>query len=179
MGNIIRPFELIITWLQFLRASAVAWQKVKLCYDKVSQIFFLIYLLMRPVNLHPLFLFWKHGSVCDPEKNQVQNMDCKKQGAENRQRGLFSFWVTMTLFFCNLLFATHVLDPFFQGHKLTHVFKIRIVCADWLGEWVWEKYMILIQKSISISWRNTNIGHDILFLVSIDINIEVYFRYRY
>ena len=22
----------------------------------------------RPVNLHPLFLFWKHGSVCDPEK---------------------------------------------------------------------------------------------------------------
>ena len=32
----------------------------------------------RPVNLHPLFLFWKHGSVCDPEKNQVQNMDLKK-----------------------------------------------------------------------------------------------------
>ena len=22
----------------------------------------------RPVNLHPLFLFWKHVSVCDPEK---------------------------------------------------------------------------------------------------------------
>ena len=24
--------------------------------------------LKRPVNLHPLFLFWKPGSVCDPEK---------------------------------------------------------------------------------------------------------------
>ena len=31
----------------------------------------------RPVNLHPLFLFWIHGSVCDPEK-KVQNMGCKK-----------------------------------------------------------------------------------------------------
>jgi hypothetical protein len=25
-------------------------------------------LLSRPVNLHPLFLFWKHRLVCDPEK---------------------------------------------------------------------------------------------------------------
>ena len=38
---------------------------------------------LRPVNLHPLFLFWKHGSVCDPKKNQVKNMGCKKQGAKN------------------------------------------------------------------------------------------------
>ena len=115
MGNIIRPFELIITWLQFLRASAVAWQKVKLCYDKVSQIFFLIYLLMRPVNLHPRFLFWKHGSVCDPEKNQVQNMDCKKQGAENRQHGLFSFWVTMTLFFASCFLQPIFWNLFFKA----------------------------------------------------------------
>ena len=50
----------------------------------------------RPVNLHPLFSFEKHGSVCDPEKN----MGCKKQGAKNRviviqkekrQPALFSF----------------------------------------------------------------------------------------
>ena len=34
----------------------------------------------HPINLHPLFLFRKHGSVCDPEKNQVQNIDLKKQG---------------------------------------------------------------------------------------------------
>ena len=41
-------------------------------------------------------------------------MGCKKQGAKNkviviqkekRQPGLFSFWITMTLFFCTLLFA--------------------------------------------------------------------------
>ena len=35
------------------------------------------------VNLHPLFLFWKHGSVCEPEK-KVQNMGCKKQGAKKQ-----------------------------------------------------------------------------------------------
>ena len=38
----------------------------------------------RPVNLPTLFLFWKHGSVCDPEKNQVQNMDLKKAGCKKR-----------------------------------------------------------------------------------------------
>ena len=37
-----------------------------------------------PVNLHPLFLFWKHGSVCDTEKNQVQNMDLKKAGSKKQ-----------------------------------------------------------------------------------------------
>ena len=49
---------------------------------------------------------------------------------------LFSFWITMILFFCTLLFATHFLDLFFQGHKPTNVFKTRIVGADWLGEYV-------------------------------------------
>ena len=47
-------------------------------------------------------------------EKKVQNMGCKKQGAKNkviviqkekRQTGLFSFWKTMTLFFCTLLFA--------------------------------------------------------------------------
>ena len=37
----------------------------------------------RPVNLHPLFLLWKHESFCDPEK-KVQNMGCKKQGAKKQ-----------------------------------------------------------------------------------------------
>ena len=36
----------------------------------------------RPVNLHPLFLFWKHGSVCDPVKKGakcgLQKAGCKK-----------------------------------------------------------------------------------------------------
>ena len=76
---------------------------------------------IRPVNLHPLSLFWKHGSVCDPVK-KVQNMGCKMQGAKNRvivvqkekRPGcFFSFWITMTLFlhpaFCNPYFG-----PFFK-----------------------------------------------------------------
>jgi hypothetical protein len=49
------------------------WQIARI---HISIIHFLID--SRPVNLHPLFLVWKHGSVCDPEKNKVQNMDLKK-----------------------------------------------------------------------------------------------------
>ena len=57
---------------------------------------------------------------------------------------LFSFWITMTLFFCTLIFTAHILDPFFQVHKLTHVFKTRIVGADWLAKWVCKcEYIIL------------------------------------
>ena len=64
----------------------------------------------RPVNLHPLFLFWKHGSVCDPEnksgpkKSWVQKNRVVVIQKEKRQSGLFSFWITMTRFFCTLLF---------------------------------------------------------------------------
>ena len=36
---------------------------------------------LHSVNLHPLFLFWKHVMVCDPEKIQVPNMDLKKEGS--------------------------------------------------------------------------------------------------
>ena len=40
----------------------------------------------------------------------------------------------MTLFFCTLLVAFHIFDLiFFQGHKSTHVFKTRIVGADFRG----------------------------------------------
>ena len=42
-----------------------------------------------PVKLHPLFLLYKHGSVCDPEKNQVQNMDLKKAGCKKTGSFLF------------------------------------------------------------------------------------------
>ena len=47
----------------------------------------------RPVNLHPLFLFWKHGSVCDPEKNQVQNMDLKKSGCKKQGHCYSNFFL--------------------------------------------------------------------------------------
>ena len=61
-----------------------------------------------PVNLHPLFSFWKHGLVCNFEKKWVQSMGRKKQGAKRRviviQKEktlgcLFSFWITLALYF--------------------------------------------------------------------------------
>ena len=63
---------------------------------------------------------------------------------EKKQPGLFSFWITMTRFFCTLLFATHILDLFLQGHKPTNIFKTRIMGADWLGECL--KMTMLQQK---------------------------------
>ena len=67
-------------------------------------------------------------------------MGCKNQGAknraiviqkENRQPNLFSFRITMTLFFVTCFFPVHILDLiFFNGHKPTHVLKTRIVGAD-------------------------------------------------
>ena len=92
-----------------------------------------LYKHSRPVNLHPLFLFWKHRSVCDPEKYQVQNMDLKKARWKNgviviqkekRQPGLCSFWITMTPFFhlsffrsifWTWLFSGSQTDPCFQN----------------------------------------------------------------
>ena len=54
---------------------------------------------------------------------------------EKRPGCIFSFWITMTLVFCTLLFQKAGCPVFFQGHKPTLVFKTRIVGADWLGEW--------------------------------------------
>ena len=93
-------------------------------------------------------LTWYFFRVWNFKKNWVQYMECKKQGAKNkaiairkekRQPGLFFFWITMTLLFAScflpLLLAPHILDPIlFQGCKPTHVFKTKIVGADWLGE---------------------------------------------
>ena len=104
----------------------------------------------RPVNLHPLFLFSKLGSVCDLEKNQVQNMDLKKarwkkQGhcysKREEARLPLLFLNNNDPVFCSLLFSGPYFGPdLFQGHKPTHVFKTRIVGADWLGDWVENIY---------------------------------------
>ena len=74
---------------------------------------------------------FNHGSVCDPEKNQVQDMNLKKikskiwtwkkQGAKKqdhyyskiRPGCLFSFWITMTLFFAPCFFQVHILGLIF------------------------------------------------------------------
>ena len=107
----------ILSWLRKKRSMRVHFWRYVPFLHYVSCFF-----PKHPVNLHPLFLFWKHGLVCDPENNWVQNMGFKKQNAKNRviviqkekrQPGLFSFWITMTLLFCTLLFATHILELIF------------------------------------------------------------------
>ena len=117
----------------------------------------------RPVNLYPLFLFWKLGSVCDPEKksgpkkSRVQKNRVIVIQKEKRPGCFFSFWITMTLFFCTLLFLDLI---FFQGHKPTHVFKTRIVGADWLGEYLARNKGRKKQWKFSIIFNNddTTIG---------------------
>ena len=134
IGKIIRPFDLIITWLQFLRASAVAWQKVKLCYNKESQIFFLIYLRTRPVNLHPLFLFLKTWVSLWPWKKPGPKYGLQKAGRRKQAAWPLLFLNNNDPVFFTLLFSGPYLGTdFFQGHKPTHVFKTRILGADWLG----------------------------------------------
>ena len=54
--------------------------------------------------------------------------------SQKRQPGLFSFWIATTLFFESCFFHSIFWTDIFQGHKTTHVFKTRIVVADWLGE---------------------------------------------
>ena len=76
----------------------------------------------RPVNLHPLFLIWKHGSVCDPEKKSgpkhgVQKTGCKKPGhcysKRDEARLPLLFLNKNDSVFCTLLFAPHILDLMF------------------------------------------------------------------
>ena len=52
-------------------------------------------------------------------------MGCKKQGAQKQ-----SHCYSKREEACTLLFATHSLDLFLQGHKPTYAFKTKIVGAD-------------------------------------------------
>ena len=71
---------------------------------------------------------------------------------EKRQSGLFSFWITMTLVFCTLLFSKSKVPDFFQGHKPTLVFKTRIVGADWLEDYVVNPPERKLAKRTSVYW---------------------------
>ena len=68
----------------------------------------------RPINLHPLSLFWKHGSQT-LKKNHVQNMGCKKQGHcySIREEARLPLLILNNNdpVFCTLLFAPYILDP--------------------------------------------------------------------
>ena len=77
---------------------------------------------------------------------------------EKRQPGLFSFWITMTLFFAPCFLHPAFCTPFwtrsfFQDPKPTHVFKTRTVGADWLGKCIqskkkWEVDYVVTLKGI-------------------------------
>jgi hypothetical protein len=66
------------------------------------------------------------GRFVTPKKKDpkygLQKAGCKRQG--------LLFLNNNDPVFCTLLFATHILNPFFQSHKPTHVFKTRIAGAD-------------------------------------------------
>ena len=61
-------------------------RSVIICNCGLEQLFMWIWISWAspPVNLYPLFLFWKHGSVCALKKNQVQHMDLKKAGCKKQ-----------------------------------------------------------------------------------------------
>ena len=60
----------------------------------------------RPVNLHPLFLFWKHWSVYDPVKIGSNHCYSKREEA----RLPFLFLNIYDHAFCTFLFQIHILD---------------------------------------------------------------------
>ena len=77
-------------------------------------------------------------------------MGCKQEGAKNRviviqkekRPGCLCF---LHPAFCNPYFGPN----FFQCHKPTHIFKARIVGADWLGQYIHGK--VLLPHSFFIS----------------------------
>ena len=64
----------------------------------------------RPVNLHPLFSFWKHGSVCDLEKKLGPKYGVQKIREE--AVGPLLFWNNNDPVFCTLLIAPQIFRPF-------------------------------------------------------------------
>ena len=90
----------------------------------------------------------------------LKKVGCKKQGhcysKREETRLPLLFLNNNDPVFCNLLFSGPYLDLiFFQGHKPTHVFKTRIVGANWLGVTMytdkiqWFLFSLLIFGQIS------------------------------
>ena len=149
-----------MAWISMMTMSFVKtifWDKPVICLTQVNAdsqcknlfkcISFEVRLIFLPyctVNLHPLFLFRKDGSVCDFEKKIISKMwTWKKQGKnraifiqkETRPGYFFSFWITMTPFFAPCFFQ--VLTWFFLSSRLEKNIRLtwytRIVGANWLG----------------------------------------------
>ena len=90
--------------------------------------------LNHPVNLLPLFLFRKHGSVCDPEKKLgpkygVQNTGCKQRYCYSKREE--AAWP--------LLFLNSI-DP---------VFLHPAFCAPYFGQ-IFVKFQILKKYQVNL-----------------------------
>ena len=77
-----------------------------------------------PVNLHPLRSGWPKNCLgSGTYEKRMQNMGCNKQGAKKTGSGcLFSFWITMTLFFGVIARCQKVPKFDFQSQKSSQCF---------------------------------------------------------
>ena len=92
--------------LKYVRDTKLTQSASHLCYKKQTY----------PVSLHPLFLFWKHGLVCDWP---------------------LLFWITMNLFFTPSFFEPICWTFFLPTlRNIRPTWLARIVGADWLGHWL-------------------------------------------
>ena len=107
-----RPFFETSLWFVSLKSTLI--HNVRTCVNACISIEVrLIFLPYCPVNLHPLFLFRKHGSVCDFEKRiRSKIWTWKKQGKKqghfyskrNKTRMFLLFLNNNNPVFCSLLF---------------------------------------------------------------------------
>ena len=91
------------------------------------------YGILSPSQPAPTILVLKTWVDLWPwKKNQVQNMDLKKAGCKKQGHCYSKRKEAIAPCFLQPIFWTWF---FFQGHKLTHLFKTRIVGADWLVDY--------------------------------------------
>ena len=115
----------------------------------------------HPVNLHPLFLFWKHGSDCDPEKNQVQNMRCKKQGAKN--------WIIVVVVF-------PVTVPAVPLWECSLCFMVSSICATAVfGQFCWQFWRLFFWLTLDLdTFQSFWLGNQIMYLLCILLSSYFY-----
>ena len=109
---------MMMFFCEFMTSFAYAHRNIQLTEKRQCTCGILtIQFLICPVNLYPLFLFWKHGSVCDPEKkirSKIWDIKSRVQKTGSllfkKRRGRQA-----ASFFAPCFFAPDILDPFFSG----------------------------------------------------------------
>ena len=103
-----------------------------------------ILVLKTRVGLWP----WKKLGTLLFEKSRVQKTKVIVIQKEKRQPGLFSFWITMTLFFCTLLFAKSRVPEFLKVPDPKNILgrsdKLeQWVQIDWASNWYFKPFSII------------------------------------